>query len=47
MDPKTKLRSYLTTNPVFVGLVLKASLRRLLRAVRFRGRPQPQTRFDV
>jgi N-acetylglucosaminyldiphosphoundecaprenol N-acetyl-beta-D-mannosaminyltransferase len=47
MDPKTKLWSYLTTNPVFVGLVLKASLRRLLRAVRFRVRPQPRTRFDV
>ncbi len=37
MDPKQKLRIYLETNPVFLALVLQASLRWLVRRFPFRS----------
>jgi hypothetical protein len=32
MDPGTKARRYLESHPVFIGMVLRASVRRLLRS---------------
>ncbi len=43
MDPKRKWRLYLETNPVFLALVLQASLRRLVRGLPIRPRTRVQS----
>jgi len=46
MDPKSKLSSYLVNNPVFVALVLRASIRWAYRSLLSRPHPAARTRLD-
>jgi hypothetical protein len=47
MDPGTKVRRYLESHPVFIGMVLKASVRRLLRSRLPAVRLNPHPRADL
>jgi hypothetical protein len=47
MDPRRMWRRYFETNPVFLGLVVRATVRRLFRSLRsklhwpYQSRPDP------
>jgi N-acetylglucosaminyldiphosphoundecaprenol N-acetyl-beta-D-mannosaminyltransferase len=46
MDPRRMWRRYFETNPVFIGLVVRATVRRLFRSLPFRPRPRYRSRPD-